>query len=279
PPATAPSTTAPPTTAPPTTALPSPECGLVNRRTKIVGGETTEENEYPWLVALSDAGGSNHPFCGGSVYTSVWVITAAHCLYGKKPQHMEVLFNLWDWTEYDPDVVKRPVIYFVMHEGYSQNTQFNNDIGLVRVPPVDLSQRGISPVCLPPPTADYTGQAAVVTGWGTLSSGGPQPNRPMEVTVPIRTRSECVGAYGSQAITDNMICAGLAEGGKDSCQGDSGGPLAVEGSDGRLYLAGIVSWGYLCAEPGYYGVYTDVPNYIEFIKETVEKGKAIAKFS
>jgi secreted trypsin-like serine protease len=57
-----------------------------------------------------------------------------------------------------------------------------------------------------------------------------------------------------------MICAGYAQGGKDSCSGDSGGPLMVPDGQGWMQ-AGIVSWGDGCAEPNKYGVYTRAVNF------------------
>ena len=51
-----------------------------------------------------------------------------------------------------------------------------------------------------------------------------------------------------------------------SCpQGDSGGPLLVSDDEGRQVVAGVVSWGYGCARPGYYGVYAKVSS-----KEDIE---------
>jgi len=59
----------------------------------------------------------------------------------------------------------------------------------------------------------------------------------------------------SYNITSRMVCAGVAEGGKDSCQGDSGGALYIKKSGKQI---GIVSWGKGCAEKGYPGVYGNV---------------------
>lgn len=63
------------------------------------------------------------------------------------------------------------------------------------------------------------------------------------VPVPIVNQKMCADYYkGFGGITQQMICAGYKEGGRDACQGDSGGPLVCNGK-----LIGCVSWGYGCA--------------------------------
>jgi secreted trypsin-like serine protease len=53
-------------------------CGLSNAGSRIIGGSTTSQNQYPWLVGLLN-GTSNTPFCGGSILTNNIILTAAHC--------------------------------------------------------------------------------------------------------------------------------------------------------------------------------------------------------
>lgn len=121
-------------------------------------------------------------------------------------------------------------------------------------------------------------------------------NRPTSqlhsVQVPILSKSACVHLYAN-AFEDgpkaasfvenrNILCAGLMEGGRDACIGDSGGPLAVcvdtppldfvrsnSQCSGRWKLAGIVSVGYRCAEPGIPGLYTDISVYANFIRQLI----------
>ena len=54
----------------------------------------------------------------------------------------------------------------------------------------------------------YVGwQETLVSGWGTLSSGGVLPSTLQWVKVPPVSTTTCNQAY-SGAITSNMICAG-----------------------------------------------------------------------
>lgn len=49
--------------------------------------------------------------------------------------------------------------------------------------------------------------------------GGSISETLQEVSVPIMANRDCrKTGYGSSRITDNMLCAGITKGGKDSCQ-------------------------------------------------------------
>ena len=49
---------------------------------QIVGGQAAAPAEWPWQVAVIVSGSTpiNGQFCGGSLITADWVVTAAHCV-------------------------------------------------------------------------------------------------------------------------------------------------------------------------------------------------------
>merc|ERR1719250_422705 len=54
------------------------KCGLAKRKSRIVGGVVTEANEYPWQVGIVDKGYTD-VWCGASLISDRWILTAAHC--------------------------------------------------------------------------------------------------------------------------------------------------------------------------------------------------------
>lgn len=127
----------------------------------------------------------------------------------------------------------------IFHESYSTYT-YDNDIALIRLDgemKFENGTKNIRPACMPPVGKSFTGLNGVVIGWGaTNSTTGELSQILREVEVPILSNEDCrKTAYGKRRISDNMLCAGHPEGGKDSCQGDSGGPLIVLQEDKQAY--------------------------------------------
>ena len=107
---------------------------------------------------------------------------------------------------------------------------FDNDFSMLELEgEVDLCRYpNIRPVCLPSVSSSdtFVGDVATVTGWGDTEEFGDDSNVLLEVNVTVVSNKECRNDYKTNSlltITDNMICADVAGGGKDSCNGDSGG--------------------------------------------------------
>ena len=215
----------------------------------IVGGTVAGAADNPFQVALltkNIASNSRAIYCGGMLYKSNYIITAAHCSDFVTANQVQVLTGT---RNLDGTGVRRNVTRIVIHPGWDPRTS-NNDVAVWQL---STAATGIPLVSLA--TADPAdGTSLLVTGWGALSEGGSFPINLRKVSLPLANRTNCndANSYNGQ-IPSNMMCAGRDSGGIDSCQGDSGGPL-TRGST----LIGIVSWGNGCARPNLFGVYTRI---------------------
>lgn len=59
------------------------ECGRKAVHTRIVGGTNAQPGSWPWQVTMDYTGEPAPHWCGGSIVTPEWIVTAAHCFaYG-----------------------------------------------------------------------------------------------------------------------------------------------------------------------------------------------------
>ncbi|KAM6931722.1 coagulation factor X isoform 1-T1 [Lycodopsis pacificus] len=235
---------------------------------RIVGGVLERPGGSPWQVLVCRSDG--YGFCGGTLVSDRWVVSAAHCLE-QTADHV----TIGDYDKRRPDpgeqVIKVQKVF--VHPHFHSFT-FDSDIALLYLDkPVVRSPTAV-PACLPDPhLSRYLLQEenrGVVTGWGLTHDRGRSSSRFLrKVTLPVVSYKDCT-ASTEQVVTDNMFCAGYQDVGMDACSGDSGGPFVVN-YRGTWFLTGVVSWGEKCAAKGKYGVYTRLGNFLNWIRDTMER--------
>jgi len=249
-----------------TTSINPSNCGLrpiagKNDPFKVVGGTQAIAGDWGWQVAMKYNNGFT---CGGSVLNSQWIITAAHCVYGRTtPTLYSFDIGLHDRTVPESWAVTRKVTKVIMHPSYSP-TYWRNDIALMKLDSPITYSNYIVPACIPSESASFAGLSSIATGWGTTSAGGSVSRYLIQVAMPWLTDARCKQKY-PQVDALNAICAGETGDYKDTCQGDSGGPLVVL-SNGKWQLGGLTSWGYGCGDGG---VYTRVSLYYQWIQDII----------
>lgn len=251
---------------------------------KVLNGDDAGLTEFPWMALLSyrESDDTAHFKCGGTIISSRYILTAAHCLE-ERSRLLGVRvgeYDIYKKTDCFAGVCNDPVQDLIVeevivHPKY-QSRDISNDIGLLRVTPIRFNEKNIKPICLPRrKNLELKGDYAEVTGWGvTKQFTSKRSDILQRALLPVVNKTACKEIYANNSevtIDDTKICAGGGTEKTNACNGDSGGPIQQQGhfSDGVRYIQyGIVSFGIEgCDLPE---VFTKVAYYMDWILENLK---------
>ncbi|MFK8252771.1 serine protease [Ancylobacter terrae] len=176
---------------------------------KIVGGQQAQQGTYPFQAGILRLVSTNGkvtglaPMCGGTVLTSRWILTAAHCFVegtGGKVQGLrstkDILVHVGS-TNLLADPEERdwvPIKRVIPHPKYVTGTNVN-DIALIeldRTPRRGVAYDQVTVVTKDSEPADLPNEAELhIVGWGTTSEGGSPSVDLMESTLNAVDRNQC----------------------------------------------------------------------------------------
>ncbi|TMW46144.1 hypothetical protein DOY81_008781 [Sarcophaga bullata] len=244
----------------------SPSAGVnktfENIEGRITNGYTAYTGQFPYQVFLSIQKYNRPSWCGASLISSEWVLTAAHCVSNA----VSVTVYLGSTRRFYGTSRTAYKNNIIIHHGYDRPSVMN-DIALIQIPAVSLNSPYIQPVKLPPISNypnSYAGEYVIASGWGqTTDTNYAGTDYLQWARLPVITNYECAKTYGS-FVTSTKICTSTP-GHASICFGDSGGPIVLENSNVQIGISAICHWSGKC-ELGYPVGYTRLTSYLDWIR-------------
>ncbi|XP_071534430.1 CLIP domain-containing serine protease HP8-like isoform X2 [Panulirus ornatus] len=267
-------------------------CGHTRLADRIIDGEDAPLSAWPWMVLLrGTVDGHLAWFCGGTILSELFVLTAAHCFkpelkvdlhYARIGEHTLSQNPDCEGADCAPIPQDITVAEIILHPQYDTTCKECNDIALLKLSaPAQFDDIFVMPICLPvDPLLDlgfgeeeFVNKYVWAAGWGSTArdpSIKRQPDTLQQVLLPLKNTEHCNSLKGNYPDPRMVLCAGGD--GKDTCSGDSGGPITLfNGNTTKSFVVGVTSLGpVVCGTINTQGIYTNVLYYMDWILRTMQ---------
>ncbi|XP_044249038.1 collagenase-like [Drosophila takahashii] len=236
-----------------------PVVGSIEGEGRIINGSDASVGQFPYQVGLLL---DFSTWCGGSLISNKWVISAAHCTQGV----LFAIVYLGATERTSPEAIRFVTSFSIINHPDYNAGNFGSDISLIKIPAVTYSSR-IKAINLPsiaPTYPTYEGDIAIASGWGQKLEADEAVRLQFMKTV-VMSNEQCAAAYGFPVVPPGYFCANTSNG-ESTCSGDSGGPLALESSNTLIGVTSFVSTN--GCKSGYPAGFTRVTSFLKWITET-----------
>ncbi|CAL8109479.1 unnamed protein product [Orchesella dallaii] len=208
-------------------------CGEVSHfedKSRILGGLTAEEAEFPFLASIQNSDGRH--FCGAFIVKKQILLTSAHCfidsMFGSEAyKEHQILVGSNDWADRSNVSNLFKISTVIIHPQYSYlKPNVENDIAILKLDrPLAWSSR-VKPICLANNRKETDNEFGTIAGWGVRSQRDTvkdwlSDTKLYKVSLPIWSNAACQTEYRKHRINWNTkpshICAGFQEEERDTC--------------------------------------------------------------
>ncbi|KAJ2799886.1 Tryptase gamma [Coemansia guatemalensis] len=207
-----------------------------NLMPRIMGGSNADFSKYPFIVYLYNE--ADKTFCGGSIISDQWVLTAAHCIKSASTSDLLVYVGQ---AEYNLDTSKGTKVSKIHNHPEYNDQSMVNDVSLLRLESPVTSDKATTITIDTTSVGD--GETLTALGWGYTSPTGTTASKQLQKgDLKTLSKEQCGSIDTNFNGNDGPRICVAADAGPDTCPGDSGGPLIRE-VGGKNVLVGITSFG------------------------------------